>query len=300
MPDAGLPRLLYLGDVPVESSYYGSALLYRLLQNYPVDGLRIAEGNLDRSRPERRLPRVVYETVQVGFTRLLYTRLHMYQSVWLSHRGVALAGKVPALLAGFEPEAVLTVAHGHLWVAAAEFARRRGLPLHLIVHDDWPRITGLPQRFADRVDRQFAAVYRAAASRMCVSPFMRDCYREQYGSDGEVLYPSRAADCPAFDRPPERVLRGNDPLIVAFAGTVNLRGTRACWRGWPTASSSGTAVWYCSAPTAPASWRRWALIGRTYVPLDCFLPAISSIVSDEKRTCSSSRCHSRERGTMRT
>ena len=48
MPEGPLPRLLYLGDVPVEASYHGSALIYRLLQHYPVDRLMIIESNLFR------------------------------------------------------------------------------------------------------------------------------------------------------------------------------------------------------------------------------------------------------------
>ena len=57
---AELPRLLYVGDVPVECSYHGSALLYRLLQKYPVDRLRIIEAGLQASRPDRRLKAVSY------------------------------------------------------------------------------------------------------------------------------------------------------------------------------------------------------------------------------------------------
>ena len=38
-----LPRLLYVGDVPVEASYHGSALLHRLLVNYPPDRLSVIE-----------------------------------------------------------------------------------------------------------------------------------------------------------------------------------------------------------------------------------------------------------------
>ena len=45
-----LPRLLYIGDVPVEASYHGSALLYRLLQTYPPDRLRIIEAGLAASQ----------------------------------------------------------------------------------------------------------------------------------------------------------------------------------------------------------------------------------------------------------
>ena len=63
--DAGetqsLPRLLYIGDVPVEASYHGSALLYRLLEDYPKERLKIVEAGVQLSRPERRLAGVAYE-----------------------------------------------------------------------------------------------------------------------------------------------------------------------------------------------------------------------------------------------
>ncbi len=55
-----LPRLLYVGDVPIESSYHGSALLFRLLQNYPPVKLRIVETGLFVSESERRLSHVSY------------------------------------------------------------------------------------------------------------------------------------------------------------------------------------------------------------------------------------------------
>ena len=216
-----LPRLLYLGDVPLEASYHGSALLYRLLQSYPSDRLRVIEGSIYKSLPERRLPSVSYGILQTGFTRLLNTRLHDWYSLWLSLRAAAWAQRVPALLGGFEPDAVLTVAHGYLWVTAAEFARRQGLPLHLIVHDDWPRVSRLPPPFADRIDLQFGHVYRAATSRLCVSPFMVEEYQRRYGVEGRVLYPSRAQDVPTFSAPPTRLRDTGREIVFAFAGTIN-------------------------------------------------------------------------------
>ena len=50
-----LPRLCYLGEVPIECSYHGSALLWRLFENYPPKNLLIVEG-VHRSSVERRLP----------------------------------------------------------------------------------------------------------------------------------------------------------------------------------------------------------------------------------------------------
>ena len=46
-----LPRLLYIADVAVEASYYGSALVYRLLERYPVEQLRIVEAGLSVHPP---------------------------------------------------------------------------------------------------------------------------------------------------------------------------------------------------------------------------------------------------------
>ena len=182
---ADLPRLLYLGDVPVEASYHGSALLYRSLRGYPVDRLRVIEGNLFTSRSDRRLPGVRYESLEVCWRRLLNSRLHDWYSSWLMSRAAGRTRPLPRLLAGFGPEAVMTVAHGYTWVTAARFAAERGVPLHLVCHDDWP--AAVPSTVRNRVDREFGDVYRQAASRLCVSPQMVSAFERRYGATGTVL-----------------------------------------------------------------------------------------------------------------
>jgi len=218
-----LPRLLYISDVPVEASYHGSALLFRLLQDWPAERLRVIEANLLRSLPERRLPGVQYEELRVGNQRLLHTRFAGWYAAWLM-RSPGVPGQVARLLRTFRPEAVLTVTHGFSWLTAARFAAQCGLPLHLICHDDLPRTATLPERFRPWLDRQFGRVYRQAVSRLCVSPFMREAYRERYRAEGTLLYPSRSADCPRFDAPPERISRSGHPFTVAFGGTLNSPG----------------------------------------------------------------------------
>ena len=132
MPDELLPRLLYVGDVPVEASYHGSALLYRLLQRYPPDRLMIAETNLVRPGTNRRLRDVRYVRMKAGWPRLLRTRFSTSYARWLTRRAPSRAAQLAALTAGFMPEAVLTVAHGYSWLTAARFAVHIGVPLHLI------------------------------------------------------------------------------------------------------------------------------------------------------------------------
>ncbi|MEQ2005883.1 MAG: glycosyltransferase [Limisphaerales bacterium] len=219
-----LPRLLYLADVPVEASYHGSALLHRLLQNYPPESLRIVESGSHASLPERRLARVNYTALPLGRTRWINTRFSRQVSAWLSLRAGRGAALVADHLAGFQPEAVLTVPHGYGWLAAARCAAGRRVPLHLIIHDDWPRVANLPPPCAAWLDRQFGRVYRQAASRLCVSPFMQENYAARYGVPGTVLYPSRAPDGPVFDAPPERLRQRGAGLTCAYAGTINSEG----------------------------------------------------------------------------
>lgn len=219
-----LPRLLYLGDVPVESSYHGSALIYRLLQNYPAEKLRIIEGNLRNSLPERRLTGVKYNSVTVGWKRPLYTRFNRWAHLAYSLNARGKADAVEQALGDFQPEAVLTVAHDFLWLTAARYAQKHSLPLHLICHDDWPRLASVPALFRGWLEKKFSQVYRQAASRLCVSPYMVEEYERRYGVKGTVLYPSRAADAVKFNAPPERLMNNQESLTVAFAGTINSTG----------------------------------------------------------------------------
>jgi len=219
-----LPRLLYVGDVPVESTVAGSALLYRLLQEYPIDRLYIVEGNIiTTSQPEKRLPDVTYQTLSVGYERLqrsrfvfLYTSYLFLTAKWRSHQ-------LTNLVKTFQPEAILTVAHGLSWITAAELAKKYNLPLHLIVHDEWISSTAVVSQLKNTITKVFGDIYRQANSRLCVSPYMQEFYQKQYGVEGSVLYPSRAKDVAVFEQPPDKSIKSSTSLVFAYAGSINTR-----------------------------------------------------------------------------
>jgi glycosyltransferase involved in cell wall biosynthesis len=211
------PRIVYVGDVPVEASYHGSALLHRLLSDYPSDRLTIIE-TATESQPQRRLPNINYISHRVANQRWLNTRFHPYVVAWFTYAAQRMS------LNGFECEGVLTVAHGFGWLAAAEIARKRKAPLHLIIHDDWPRVADIAPRFRNWLDDRFANVYRQAQSRLCVSPAMSRFYEQRYGAPASVLYPSRAPNCTDFTAPPARLAARDKQFTIAFAGTINSRG----------------------------------------------------------------------------
>ena len=218
-----LPRLLYVGDVPVEATYHGSALLHRLLSDYPSDRLTIIE-TAARSVQKRRLRDINYISHPIGKARWLNTRFHPYLVAWFTQVGERQAPKIVQSVNGAGFESVLTVAHGFGWLAAASIASKRKMPLHLIVHDDWPRVAGVAPQFRQWLDERFANVYRQAQSRLCVSPAMSCSYEERYGEPAQVIYPSRAADCPDFDAPPAHLANNDKPFTIAFAGTINSNG----------------------------------------------------------------------------
>lgn len=217
------PRLLYVGDVPVEASYHGSALLHRLLSEYPHDRLTVIE-TATESDPARRLPKVNYISHPIGNARWLNTRFHPYVAAWYTRTSQRMAPKIAQSINGTAFESVLTVAHGFGWLAAANIASKRKVPLHLFVHDDWPRIADIAPWFRLRLDERFANVYRQAQSRLCVSPAMSRFYEERYGEPAQVIYPSRAPNCPDFDAPPAHLANNDKPFTIAFAGTINSNG----------------------------------------------------------------------------
>lgn len=220
MPDVSLPRLLYVGDVPVESTIAGAALLYRLFDGYPADRLTICQSDLAVVRsPERRLPGVVYHQFAMGSTRLLYSRVSGYYGLVMLARAEFGAGALAAQLGG-APAAVVTVAHAFSWLRAAKLARLYRVPLHLIVHDDCLSTMGLAAPLRGLANARFGQVYRSAASRFCVSPTMGDEYAQRYGVTSRVLYPSRARNAVAYELPPSRDPGPDAPFTVAFAGSL--------------------------------------------------------------------------------
>ena len=217
MTERGLPRVLYVGDVPVEASHHGSALLYRVLEQYPPDRLRVVETG-EPSRADRRLAGVNYSGLPIGRRRWLNTRLHNLYSSWLSLTASSRVRHMPAIVANFDPAVIVTVGHGYGWLLAAEFAQHMNVPLHLIVHDDWPRLGGIVPILRGWLERRFAKVYRKALTRLCVSPFMAEEYQRRYGAAGSVLYPSRSGSCPVFEAKPSRAIQEPDQMVIGYGG----------------------------------------------------------------------------------
>jgi hypothetical protein len=217
-----LPRLAYIGEVPVECTLHSSGLLYRLLQDYPASKLMIVETWPAISNPSHRLPAVDYRQLAL-WPRHGRTRLRSLVVPWLTLTAPAYAGRLRRYLSGFGPQAILTLAQGYSWLAAAQLANDAGLPMHLIVHDHWVSLLEVHPAIKPWLERRFGKLYRRAASRLCVSPFMEEEYSRRYGAEGEVLYPSRPK-IPSFHGVPRTYSKKSGPLVGAYAGRILLAG----------------------------------------------------------------------------
>ncbi len=221
-----LPRLIYIGDVSVSNTFAGEALLYRLLQTYPLKQLQIVEGKTAAipSSPETRLPNVTYYNLQGGNNRLLHSRFANVYSIFLHLNARLQWRQVKQLVEKYQPEAILTVMHGFSWLTAAIVARKYDIPLHVIIHDDWVSVNQMPNLFQSQIRKDFGEVYKQATRRYCVSVYMEEMYCQQYGVKGTILHCSREYLSPEFDKPPEKANNISKGITVAYAGSLYLQG----------------------------------------------------------------------------
>lgn len=215
MAGLDLPRVVYVGDIQIENSHHSSAQLFRLLTTYPPSLLRVIE-TWTPSRPDRRLPNVEYffGPIAPGVPRVG----RGVAFAWHAAAATNLDRRLRAAVDDFHPQAVLTIGYGFGWIAAARLARRLELPLLFIAHDEWPKLRGSHRLVTAWLRRQFAAAYRQAHARLCVSPVMVEQFQRRYACAATVLYPVSADDSPVSEPVAPRVLGTGDPLMIGFGG----------------------------------------------------------------------------------
>jgi glycosyltransferase involved in cell wall biosynthesis len=215
----GLPRLAFVSEVPPLNLSAGPAQLYRLLVHYPGDRLLLCEdGGLARY-PGFELPGVYRRRMVFNWTRLMRSRFGAWNGMLTFMLDpLLLAGRLARALRAFGCEAVLGIAHGHVWWPAFLAARRLEVPFVLIVHDHWRYSMSLPGWLEGRAQARFAAAYKGAAARIVVSPAMGRRYLSAYGVGAEVLYP---LCLPRSEVPSAPTRRVGGPFVLAYAGGMD-------------------------------------------------------------------------------
>lgn len=221
LPVTSLPRVLVYSNEFPQSGSAGGILLERLFKDYPAERVRIVG---PAPQPVSAPLRFQHHQVRMPWSRFegsRFNRLHR------SLRGFGLAplqrpDVIDGLLGGFQPEVALTIMqHGTWYDSAMRYAKKQGLPLVTIIHDDnegFDRVYPFARGAQRRRDGVF---YRSASRRFCVSPEMEQEFRTRYGVAGEVLYPNRSEDLTARDAGLNLSLRVPGQLTLGFVGNPN-------------------------------------------------------------------------------
>jgi len=234
-----LPRIAYLGEVPVRALSAGSAVLYRLFENYPADRLLLLEDACLPIPPTAPQLNGV-QTIHYHFLRerWLRTRWRDWFGAWFYLRAGRPAAQLADQVAAFGAQAIVGIAHGHSWWTAAELARRLNLPFHLIAHDEWRGTMPLHPALRACAEQRFGRCYRAAASRLVVSPGMNETYAERYGATGTLFYPIRSSRL----QPPSTLPRKQrGAFTFAFAGDAGTPWARSMLAAFANALAAHSA-----------------------------------------------------------
>ena len=189
MPSNGLPKILYMADVPVEQSYAGATQLYRLLEFYPKDKLVIVQGMVVNN--QKRLPGVSYQVWEnTFFSKLYHSKFSKLVLPFYVVHFFFIRTRERKLIQSFQPDIILSVSFKLLWLKAFRLAKKYQLPFHIILHDEW-LMTENYAYLNSFMKQQFTSMLQYAQGKFCISPNLRNYYQALVPSQYQVLYPIR-------------------------------------------------------------------------------------------------------------
>lgn len=222
MPSETDLRILILSGAVPQTWFAGSLLLYRLLQHHPPGSLK-AVG----PRPQQASDTLACEYSELrpaASSRLDLTRLAALKRSLqaMSPIGRISDSRVDHAVGDFDADVVVTLMERFDYVEAAHrFCQRHRLPLAVIVHDRLESFERVYPPFAAAQHRKFAAVYRDATVRFCISPEMEQCLADAYGGRGTVLYPNRSEELTNRPVAESAQLKAPPQITVGYAGAMN-------------------------------------------------------------------------------
>lgn len=246
-----LPRLLFISSEVPHTGAAGAIVFHRLLRDYPPDRLLVVTNHLPPASAGRLACR--YSHLPLAADRLNRTRLWPWKAILRSLGASSLTslGAIDRQLQGFVPDVVVTLMQDSWYYdLAARYARRRGLPLVLMVHDLPSGFEPVPGWLASRQRVLDAAVFRQASARLCISRGMADWFLTEYGVPGEVLLPPCDDDAPSQAPESCRTLKNPGRLTLGYAGGLHYGYGEQLLSLLPVLRETGTKLEYFGPPPA--------------------------------------------------
>lgn len=219
MTNAKPPTFCYIGP-PIEPSLGGSALIFKLLRDYPVDRFISVELPTGGPKNVHRLDGVKTITLPAPPPRL-GPRVRTLFELTFHYGKKAWAGWLNWKLRNYSFDSVVCVVHGWVCEVACELARRRKVPFHVILHDHAGNTLPTP-RFLHKVRAKcWVDLCRAATTRLCVSPYMAAEVEKMTGRACLVLYPGLSPSANLHAPPMPLGKDDRKGLTFGFIGLVH-------------------------------------------------------------------------------
>lgn len=202
--------------MPVELSYAGATLIYRLFEYYPKDRLLIIQGMVVNE--QARIEGVKYYVWKSSFLdRLKKTRLSKMIYTIIALGQFWTSRKQQKIIKSFKPDIIVTVTFHLMWLQAFQLSKKLKLPLHLILHDDWliTENNGVLKPF---FFKEFSKVYKMAKERYCISANMEKYYYQLFNIHGKVMLPFRGKCDITFL--PKQTQSDNGTFKFCYAGSL--------------------------------------------------------------------------------
>jgi glycosyltransferase involved in cell wall biosynthesis len=213
------PRLLYVDEFPPSNHHGGAILLKRLLDKHPADRLLVITSDAGMKASEAT---ELFECRHIvlpvfGGSRYRWLGRLMRAANWLALPFVTLIAILEVRRK--RVEAVITIAQGRYYFAAAFAAWVTATPHITIVHDSFVSASASPSNVL-RTMRRFLArmTLRNAAYIYVVSPEMQRLVRRECGRESEIQMPSTAV--PARQAEGPRQITSEDGPVILYAGTI--------------------------------------------------------------------------------
>ena len=212
-------RLLYICDFPPSNFAGGPILMSRLLQDYPPDRVVVLTSSryLSVSPKEGRLacPHIAFPTTK-GWGRWGLGRIKNTID-WLM---IPVLGLVTAyLIRKRRIDVMMTIVHGHFFIAAAVAGWITRTPYIAVAHDD--TVTPIQRQsplFKYVLRPLLRRVLRGASHVYAISPEMQSRLKSEYGVDSELQRPATEAGC-SDDTVAKRAPSSHSPVIL-YAGAI--------------------------------------------------------------------------------
>lgn len=186
-----LPAILYIADFPPSNLNGGAILLSRLFSVYPEGKITILTGSsyakISPLEARLRCPHIVFpltnNTGPWGIGRLKLI-LNYALIPFLIFTAACILFKKRATV-------IVTVAHGHFFLAATMLSILANIPLVLFVHDNWVQLQAKSSGLLKIVyNCIFGAVIRRSSHIFAISLGMQDFLRSNYNVESELQMPA--------------------------------------------------------------------------------------------------------------